>query len=102
MAMPMSLPIFFFSLLSRTSLFSFLQGSFGSSQTWLFQTWLFAIFTRKRSFCALLRPFALFCRLGTAESSFLCFLCIVPFIPQDFTGCECGANLSGFEALANF
>ena len=42
----------------------------GSSQTWLFQTWLFAIFTRKRSFallcavlrtcvCALLRSFAL-------------------------------------------
>ena len=34
----------------------------GSSQTWLFQTWLFAIFTRKRSFalfCALLHSFAL-------------------------------------------
>ena len=34
----------------------------GSSQTWLFQTWLFAIFTRKRSlalFCGL--AFTLFC-----------------------------------------
>ena len=31
----------------------------GSSQTWLFQTWLFAVL---RS-CALLRPFALFCGL---------------------------------------
>ena len=58
----------------------------GSSQTWLFQTWLFAIFTRKWRkplFCALLqtcvcahlRLFAWFCvrprlerlRLGTAE-----------------------------------
>ena len=57
----------------------------GSSQTWLFQTWLFAFFTRKRSFalfwglafalfCAHLRSFARFCvrprlerpRLGTA------------------------------------
>ena len=41
----------------------------GSSQTWLFQTWLFALSTRKRSFalfCALLRSFALFCRLAFA------------------------------------
>ena len=51
------------------------RATIGSSQTCLFQTWLFAIFTRKRSFvpfcvllrtlrtcvCALLRPFALFC-----------------------------------------
>ena len=29
---------------------------FGSSQTWLFQTWLFAIFTQERSF-ALVAPF---------------------------------------------
>ena len=35
----------------------------GSSQTWLFQTWLFAIFTL---FCALLRPFAPF--LGGTET----------------------------------
>ena len=41
--------------------------SFGSSQTWLFQTWSFAIFTWKRSFAHLrLRPFALFCRLAFA------------------------------------
>ena len=36
---------------------------------WLFQTWLFAISTRKCSFalfCALLRPFALFCGLAFA------------------------------------
>ena len=36
----------------------------GSPQTWLFLTWLFAIFMQKRSvalFCALLRSFALFC-----------------------------------------
>ena len=32
----------------------------GSSQTWSFQTWLFAILTQKRFFCALLRPFVLF------------------------------------------
>ena len=43
-----------------------LSDFFGSSQTWLFQTWLFAISTRKRSFalfCALLRSFAPFCAL---------------------------------------
>ena len=59
------------------------RAKIGSSQTWLFQTWLFAIFTWKRSFalfCALWRPFAdlrlaCFCirprlerpRLATAE-----------------------------------
>ena len=42
-----------------------------SSQTWLFQTWLFAIFMLKRSlkftlFCAFLRSFALFCGLSFA------------------------------------
>ena len=45
------------------------QRIFLSSQTWLFQTWLFAIFTRMRSFvlsCALLRSFALFCGLAFA------------------------------------
>ena len=31
--------------------------------TWLFQSWLFAMFTL---FCALLRPFALFCELALA------------------------------------
>ena len=36
------------------------------AQTWLFQTWWFAIFKQNRSlaiFCALLRPFPLFCAL---------------------------------------
>ena len=44
---------------------------FGSSQTWLFQTWLFAIFalfcallrSLRTCVCALLRLFALFCAL---------------------------------------
>ena len=42
---------------------------FGSSQAWLFQAWLFGIFTRKCSFalfCALLRSSALFCGLAFA------------------------------------
>ena len=46
---------------------------FGSSQTWLFLTWMFAIFMRRRSFalcCAILRSFAPFCRL--ARSFALC------------------------------
>ena len=37
----------------------------GSSQTWLFQTWLFAIFTWKRSF-------ALFCGLLRSCVALLC------------------------------
>ena len=69
----------------------------GSSQSWSFQTWLFAIFTRKGSFalfvpfcallcscvCALLRSFACFCvqprverpRLGISEfrKGLVCF-----------------------------
>ena len=39
----------------------------GSSQTWLFQNWLFAIFTRKRSFALFgALTFALFCGLAFA------------------------------------
>ena len=48
-----------------------IKNRIGSCQTWLFQTWLFAFLTRKRSFapfCALLRPFALF--LGLAFELF--------------------------------
>ena len=37
--------------------------SFGNSQTWLLQTWLFAKFYTFALFCALLRSFALFCAL---------------------------------------
>ena len=47
----------------------------GSSQTWLFQTLLFAIFTWKRSFapfCALLRSFA---DLRLRSCAFICALC---------------------------
>ena len=36
------------------------RSGIGSSQTWLFQTWLFAIFYEEALFCAHLRPFALF------------------------------------------
>ena len=48
---------------------AFFTQSDGSSQSWLFQTWLLATFTRKRPFalsCTLLRPFALFCELAFA------------------------------------
>ena len=47
---------------------------FGNSQTWLIQTWLFAISTRKRSlalFCTLLRSFTDLCLHACALSAHL-------------------------------
>ena len=46
------------------------RDTLGSSKTLLFQTWLFALFTRMRSFalsCTLLRSFALFCERSFAN-----------------------------------
>ena len=65
----------------------------GSSQIWLFQTWLFAIFTQKRSFalfCTLLRSFALFCALLYALicallRTFACF-CVRPRLERPRLG----------------
>ena len=59
----------------------------GAPKPGLFQTWLFAIFTRKRSFaliCALLRsfaPFALFAYLGL--HSFACFCALLRVSASD-------------------
>ena len=70
----------------------------GSSQTWLFQTWLFVIFTWKRSFalfCALLRSFALFCGLVRLRS-FACF-CVRPRFKTTAFG-NCRPKLRSAEA----
>ena len=67
--------------------------SIGSSQTWLFQTWLFAIFVQKRSvapFCALLRSFAdlrlhSFARIWALLRSIACF-CVPPRLERPRLG----------------
>ena len=70
------------------------RDTLGSSQTWLFQTWLFAFFTRKLSclrsfapFCALLRSFA-FVLIRThlrSLRSFACF-CVRPRLERPDLG----------------
>ena len=81
-SVPLALRVLFESqIFSRKSLrnfprFSYCASNFGSSQTWLF-----AIFTRKRSFalfCALLRSFVCICGLAFALicallRAFVCF-----------------------------
>ena len=62
-----------------------------SSQTCFFRTWLFAMFTRKRSFalfCTLLRSLALFCRLTFALvcAHLRSFSCTCVFLP--LTACR--------------
>ena len=65
----------------------------GSSQTWLCQTWLFAVFTQKRSFalfCTLLRSFAdlhsrSFALICTLLRAFTCF-CVRPHLERPRLG----------------
>ena len=87
----------------------------GSSQTWLFQTWLvFPSFTQMRCFalfCALLSSFALFCGLAFAiictylRSSFACF-CVRPRLerlrlgtPEAVGKYDCGQRLASDSVL---
>ena len=51
----------------------------GSTKIWLFQTWLFAISTRKEAlFCAVLHPFALSCALlRTCVCALLCSFALI-------------------------
>ena len=73
---------------------------FGSSQTWLFQTRLFAIFTRKRSFalfCALLRSFMdlrrrSFALISVLLCAFACFLRPTAFRMTTSGNCRCFAG----------
>ena len=78
---------------SKTSKSGNFQAFLGSSQTWLFQTWLFVIFMWKRSFalcCALLHSFALFCAPAFALfcallRAFACF-CVRPRLERPRLG----------------